>query len=273
MDAAADFKRFEAEGWGRRAAGYGLLTGAISGRAAEALLDATRAGPGVRLLDVASGQGEIVSVAAARGAAAVGVDLSEGMVEFARSRYPALRFCRGDAEDLPFGDGEFQALTAAFVLNHLPTPGRATAEAVRVLEPGGRAAFAVWDRPERNPFMGLVRGAIEDAGLASEEAVPSGGPDPFRYADDAEFRALLEGTGFAGVEVRKLEVVHRAGSADELWEGVLAGTVRASALVLSQPQPVRTRIRAALERRAEDLRDGDAIALPAVIKLAAGERR
>ena len=272
VDSAADFKRFESEGWGERADTYGVLTGAISSRAAEALLAAADVGPDVRLLDVGCGTGELMSAAVARGATAVGVDLSEGMLEVARSTHPGLEFRRGDAEDLPFGDGEFQAATAAFLLNHVPRPPQAVAEALRVLEPGGRAAFAVWDRPERTPFMGLIGEAIEEAGVDSEASVPAGGPDPFRYADESEFRALLAGAGFARVEVGTLEVVHRASSAADLWEGILGGTVRASARVLAQPPEVRERIRAAFERRAERLRDGNSIALPAGIKLAAGRR-
>src|ERR671933_267721 len=69
-------------------------------------------GPDVRLLDVGCGTGELMSAAVARGATAVGVDLSEGMLEVARSTHPGLEFRRGDAEDLPFGDGEFQAADA-----------------------------------------------------------------------------------------------------------------------------------------------------------------
>ncbi len=272
MDAAADFKRFESEGWGERADTYGALTGAISSRAAEALLAAANVGPGVRLLDVGCGTGELMSAAVARGATAVGVDLSDGMLEVARSAHPGLEFHRGDAEDLPFDDGDFQAVTAAFLLNHVPRPPRAAGEALRVLAPGGQAAFAVWDRPERTPFMGLIGEAIEEAGVEGEGSVPAGGPDPFRYADEPEFRGLLAGAGFARVEVATLEVVHRASSGAELWDGILGGTVRASARVLAQPPHVRERIRAAFERRVERLRDGDSIALPAVIKLAAGER-
>jgi SAM-dependent methyltransferase len=272
MDPRADFKRFESERWGERADSYGSLTGAVSSRAAEAVLDAAGVRPGVRLLDVGCGTGELVSAAVARGAVAVGVDLSEGMLEVARSRHPGLEFRRGDAEDLPFGDGEFQCVTAALVLNHLPRPSRAVAEALRVLEPGGRAAFAVWDQPERTPYLGLVDEAIEDAGVDSEASLPAGGPDPFRYADELEFRALLANAGFAGVEVATLELVHHASSAAELWEGVLGGTVRASSRVLAHPEPVRERIRAAFERRAERLREGDSLVLPAVIKLAAGQR-
>jgi SAM-dependent methyltransferase len=267
----AAFKAFEAAGWSDRAESYTLLTGAISQQAVEPLLDAAGVGHGSRLLDVATGPGEVVAAAAGRGARPVGVDLSEGMVALARDRHPGLDFRLADAEELPLEDALFDSLTAAFVLNHLPRPERALAEAARVLVPGGRAAFTVWDRPERTRFIGLIREAIDEAGAETGGAVPPG-PDPFRFADDREFGALLERAGLVEVDVRTLELAHRSASADELWEGMLGGSVRTSSLILAQPEQVQRLIRAGFERRAEALRDGDEIVLPAVVKLASGRR-
>ena len=59
-----------------------------------------------------------------------------------------------------------------FVINHLPHPQRALAEAVRVLVSGGQVAFSVWDRPERMRVIGVVKEAIETAGV-DRDAPPS----------------------------------------------------------------------------------------------------
>ena len=79
--------------------------------------------------------------------------------------------------------------------------------------------------------------------LAPPETVPTV-PDFFRFADDAEFRALLADQGFIDVDVRSLAFTHPVNSADELWDGLLHGTVRTSAVIHGQPEDVVKRIRA-----------------------------
>src|SRR3954451_8612645 len=214
MESAASFKAFEAAGWSRRATTYGRVTGAITARFIDALLDAARVGSGMRVLDVATGPGHVAAAAAARGAVPVGVDVAEGMLAVARRDHPQLDFRFGDAEALPFADGSFDAVVGAFVLNHLPRPEVAAAEFARVLAGGGRLALSVWDVPERARFVGLVGDAVARAGGSRTVA----GPDPFRFADDARFRALLDNTDREDVAVFRVEVRYRVeGDAMALW--------------------------------------------------------
>src|ERR687898_481604 len=98
------FNAFEAEGWESKSEAYGTYTGRITARLVEPLLDAAGVGPGVRVLDVATGPGYAAGVAAARGARVTGVDIAEGMVAIARRAHPELELRVGDAEALPFGD-------------------------------------------------------------------------------------------------------------------------------------------------------------------------
>ena len=66
---------------------------------------------------------------------------------------------------------------------------------------------------------------------------------------------------------------HRVPSVDALWEGMLEGTVRTSALIVSQPPDVRDRIRAAFDRLAERHRSEDgSVEVPVSVKLASGVR-
>jgi len=64
---AEEFKAFEAGGWSRRADTYGRVTGAITARFVDPLLDAAGVGAGMRVLDVATGPGHVAAAAAARG--------------------------------------------------------------------------------------------------------------------------------------------------------------------------------------------------------------
>jgi SAM-dependent methyltransferase len=269
---AAAFKAFEAEGWTRKAQTYDRLTGRATARLVVPLLEAAGVQSGTRLLDVACGPGHLAAGAAAKGAKAVGVDAAEGMVAVARAGYADIEFLRGDAERLPFGDASFDAVVAGFVVNHLPCPERALAEFARVVRPGGRVAVTVWDRPGRMRLLGVLGEAVEGTEGVCDPGLPSGGPDPFRFADDAALAALLAGAGLAGAEVRSIAFEQEVADTDELWEGMLAGSVRTAALIERQPEPVRRRIRAALERAVAPYRSATAIVLPVSAKLGSGRR-
>jgi SAM-dependent methyltransferase len=271
-DAFQEFKAFEAAGWSRGAHGYGRVTGAITARFVEPLLEAARVGTGMRVLDVATGPGHVAAAAAARGAVPMGVDLAEGMLAVARRDHPLLDFRLGDAEALPFADCSFDAVVGAFVLNHLPRPEVAAAELARVLASGGRLALSVWDVPQRMLFIGLVRDAVAEAGEA-RSSEPAAGPDPFSFADDVHLRGLLARAGLEDVSVETVAVLHRVqGDAMELWDGLLAGSVRSAAAVEALSPAARERARAAFAELVEPHRVAGGHELPAVAKVGSGRR-
>src|SRR3954454_12133620 len=152
----------------------------------------------------------------------MGVDIADEMVALARRRHGAISFRRADAEELPFPDGSFDVLVGNLVINHLPHPERAVGEFARVLARGGAMALSTWDVPEHTRFLGILRDALRACGVPDGEAT---GPDPFRFADNDEFRGLLRGAGLADIEVHEVELSHRVADADELWQGLLGGSV------------------------------------------------
>jgi SAM-dependent methyltransferase len=269
--ATSRFKAFEVEFWTAKAQSYDLLTGRVTRRLVEPLLDAAAVGPGTRMLDVASGTGHLAGAAARRGAHVTGIDLADPMLEIASQRYPAATFRRADAEALPFADQEVDAVTGAFVLNHLPDPEAALREVNRVLTPGGRAAFTVWRAPPPSRLVTLLSDASRAAGVERSGEVPPG-PDPFRFAEHAEFARLLAGGGLDGVSVETIELAHEAHDADELWNGLLGGSARGSALVEGQNPPTRRRIRVEFERLVKELRRGAVYRISADVELASGHK-
>lgn len=109
-----------------------------------------RPGEGDRVLDVACGAGGLVIEVAPRVERAVGVDLSDGMLDIARARLGAVagggrlgnvEFLRGPSDALPFDDGGFTALVCTTALHHFPDPQRSIEEMARVLAPGGRVVI------------------------------------------------------------------------------------------------------------------------------------
>ena len=271
---AANFKLFEAQGWTAQAGTYGELTGQVTSRFAEPLLDAAGVRHGDRLLDVATGPGYVAERAEARGAVPLGIDIAEGMVAVARRNHPELEFMVADAEELPLEDGSFDAVVGNFVINHLPAPERGVAEAARVLVGGGHLAFSAWLRPDRMLIMGLIGDAIEVADV-EEDGQAAGippGPDGYRFADQAEFRGLLEGTGLVEVAVEPVVLVQRIADAEELWRGFMGGSVRGSAFVRAQSDAVRARIRDALDAVVEPYWAGDALEVPVAANIASGRK-
>jgi SAM-dependent methyltransferase len=266
------FDAFEAAGWGtKEAAGYDALAGRVTSRLADPLLDAVGAGPGKRVLDIATGPGYVAARAAERGAESVGVDFSETMLAFARSRSPSVEFVSGDATELPFPADSFDATTCAFLLLHLGRPEAAAAEVARVLAPGGRAAFSVWDEPSRGRWLGVVFDAFTAAGAVPPAHVPHG-PPIFRFADDDEFTELLTDAGLADVVIETVEFPLELGSADDLWNGLVDGSVRVRPLILGQSLETQRDMRRHFDELLEDYRTEEGLSVPVSVKLAAARK-
>jgi len=90
-----------------------------------------------RVLEVGCGWGELAQwIARETDAEVVATDLSPRMVDLARERGVDAR--RADVQKLPFADGEFDVVVAAWMLYHVPDLDRGLSELARVLRPGGR---------------------------------------------------------------------------------------------------------------------------------------
>jgi len=114
---------------------------------------ATRLGPGMAAIDVATGTGKLAGGLADRVGPfgrVVGVDVSPRMIERARGAgadAPWLEFVVGDAMALPADDASFDAATIAFGMRNLPDYERGFAEMARVVRPGGRVVCLEIARP------------------------------------------------------------------------------------------------------------------------------
>jgi demethylmenaquinone methyltransferase/2-methoxy-6-polyprenyl-1,4-benzoquinol methylase len=161
---------------------YDLLSAALSlgqdPRWRRAMIAAIGAGPEDRVLDVATGTGLVARGLVERyGCRVVGVDQSSDMLAGARSALaaapdlaPRIDLVQGQAERLPFGDGEFDHLTFTYLLRYVDDPGATLAELARAVKPGGRMAsleFGLPDPPVWRPLWRLyTRLVLPAAGRA-----------------------------------------------------------------------------------------------------------
>jgi demethylmenaquinone methyltransferase/2-methoxy-6-polyprenyl-1,4-benzoquinol methylase len=125
----------------------------------RALVDAIAPEAGMRILDVATGTGMVAFALAERGAEVVGLDQSEEMLGAARARLQRtpkladrLSFVLGEAEALPFADGEFDALSFTYLLRYVDDAAATMRELARVVKAGGRIGMVEFGAP-RDPAL------------------------------------------------------------------------------------------------------------------------
>jgi demethylmenaquinone methyltransferase / 2-methoxy-6-polyprenyl-1,4-benzoquinol methylase len=131
----------------------------------RALVRAIDPQPGERVLDVATGTGMVAEALARRVACEVtGLDQSEAMLAEARarlSRDPSLAarvsLVHGEAEQLPFAEGEFDALTFTYLLRYVDDRLATMRELARVVKPGGRIGMVEFGVPRRKRLRALWR--------------------------------------------------------------------------------------------------------------------
>lgn len=116
--------------------------------AAEEFIGRLPLQPGMRVLDVACGSGNLAIETARRRCATHGVDIAVNLLSQARSRAATegldIDFVEGDAEALPYPDESFDAVVSMFGAMFAPRPHVVAAELLRVTRPGGLVALANW---------------------------------------------------------------------------------------------------------------------------------
>jgi demethylmenaquinone methyltransferase/2-methoxy-6-polyprenyl-1,4-benzoquinol methylase len=189
--------------------------------------DLARVGPGDRVLDVATGTGDMAIELARRvapGGAVVGTDFSEEMLQHARGKAPDITFEWGNALELAYADGEFAAATVGFGARNFSDLDQGLSEMARVVRPGGRVVVLEITTPQRPPLSTFFS-------LWFDRLVPligkvAGDPDAYDYLPNSVKRfpqpeGLAAALQRAGLE--QIRWVLTAGGIIALHVGVKPG--------------------------------------------------
>ena len=188
-----------------------LMTAGLDRRWRSRAADLAAVGPGDRVLDVATGTGDLALELARRVAPdgeVVGSDFAEAMLERAREKAagrPDVHFEWGDALALDYPDDAFAAATVAFGARNFADLHRGLAEMTRVVRPGGRVVVLEITTPQTPPLSWFY-------GLWFDRAVPAlgrlaGDSDAYTYLPSSvkrfpgprDLAALMAGCGLRDV--------------------------------------------------------------------------
>ncbi|AKN17361.1 methyltransferase [Mycobacterium haemophilum DSM 44634] len=183
---------------------YALMAEEVMAPLGPILVAATGIRPGVRVLDVAAGSGNISLPAAKTGATIVSTDLTPELLQRSQARAAelglTLEYREANAQALPFGDGEFDVVMSAIGVMFAPDHRRAASELVRVCRPGGTIGVMSWTQ---EGFFGRMLATIRPYRPSLSAALPPAA----LWGREAYIRGLLgDGVSNVKTERRQLEV-------------------------------------------------------------------
>ena len=215
--------------------------------------------PGERVLELACGTGIVTKQLAAAlpaGATLMATDLQEPMLAVARTAIgndPRVTFKAVDACAIPFEDGSFDAIVTQYGVMFFPDKVKAMQEARRVLKPGGRYVFNVWDSLDHNPIPRIVHETVAAMFPANPPTFLKS--TPYGYNDRAEIERVCRAGGFTNVAFETVDFPSSAPTAEDAARAFVEGTPLLAALAergVKDPAPVRAAAAGALAKELGD---------------------
>jgi ubiquinone/menaquinone biosynthesis C-methylase UbiE len=213
---------------------------------------ALRIGTLDRVLDIGCGAGQSTREAAraATGGSAMGVDISEEMLQVARRRSAEeglrnIAFELADAQIHPFPDSHFDLCISRFGVMFFADPVAAFVNIARAMRAEARLVLMVWQDQERNEWSTAIQRA-----LAAENAPTANAPAAFSLGDRATTTRLLSAAGFASIDFAEVhEPAFYGADVDAAHEAIVALFLAKDQLVDRDPATGQTlrRLRALLQ--------------------------
>jgi len=240
----------------------------VSAPVTDWLLDHLELRPGLTVLELAAGTGDVgirVAETLAGHGRVILSDRAAAMVE-AAGRWVTERGASGielrvlDAESLDLPDAAVDRVVCRFAYMLVPDRGAAFAETRRVLRPGGRVAFAVWAGRERNDWATTLWDVLESR--APLPPARPGGPGMFALADRRVVEETLASAGLEPQAVEEIPVEWRYADFADYWRTAAAMNGSLTQLLPTLPEAERADLAAAVRDAIERFRDGEGYRLP-----------
>jgi SAM-dependent methyltransferase len=199
---------------------------------------------GAKWLDVGCGTGAlsqaILEIASPQ--VVLGIDSSEGYIEFARSQIqnPSVAFRLGDSQSLPVESAAYDAVVSGLALNFFPQPSKAISEMIRALRIGGTVAAYVWDYAGKMQLMRYfwdAAVALDGAVFALDEG------QRFPLCRPKPLQELFQTARLGEVEVHSIDVHTIFRDFDDYWSPFLGGNGPAPSYVMALSEEQRVALR------------------------------
>jgi SAM-dependent methyltransferase len=180
---------------------------------AVAVIDAAAPGRGDRVLDIGCGTGTLVARSIERGAEAVGVDISPGMIQGAEQFHPAGTFIVADAQtDDLAAHGPFTTVVSRFGIMFFDDTSAAFANIRHAADPDARLVFACWRSHEENAMFTLGTSVLLDRLDPPLPPYDVDAPGPTALANPDRTRAHLAAAGWTDISLEPFDAVIDYGS-------------------------------------------------------------
>jgi ubiquinone/menaquinone biosynthesis C-methylase UbiE len=222
-----------------------------------------------KVLEIACGTGRLtrhlLSLLPADGSL-LSTDLNPDMIAEARTHInnEKLHWQQADAQQLPFEPNSFDHVICQFGVMFFPDKVAAFREAFRVLIPGGKYVFSVWDDMIYNPRVYILNKVMDE--LSKEDAPDFLKKGPYSYFNKEEIRANLLDAGFRDVSIETVQKKTELKNVDDVIIGFVDGSPLSSFLA-DKPQSLKDQVRQKLheELHAQMEQYGSAMPLQALV--------
>jgi len=211
--------------WDAVAGGYAETTMKVFERYNEKALQLAELSENSRILDVACGPGTLALEAADRVRSVHAIDFSQSMVDIFHKTVKErgidnIEIHCGDAQDLPFDDGSFDAAFSMFGLMFFPDRAKGYSEIHRTLKPGGKVIISSWAPVSQSPAMKAMFGAVR----AIKPEMPEPQTDVESLENPEFFRKELERAGFNDVTIHAMTMELPVNSVADFWRDMVRGS-------------------------------------------------
>ncbi len=185
----------------------------------RAMISATDIGSGTHVLDIGCGAGHSTALIDEAGATVVGVDASQGMIDYATKTFAGIDFQVGGLEELAFADDTFDVVFAANSVQYAADLGSALAELKRVCKPSGSIVAGLFGPPEAVTYKPV----LDALGQFMPKPPPGGKPGgPFRLSAPGVLEGGFTSVGIEVTETGEVDCPFDYEGWDDFWRGTRA---------------------------------------------------